>query len=995
MAEKIHEKGGSLAPIYDRLSTAGNYHPYSAETFSDWSLESGDVITLYKEGTAYQSPVYTSRMVWRGAPETTLTTTGNQEREAVAKLGNRKYGGGGGGYRNTDLLDTRFTQNQEMILMEAWDRQDQYKQFYSNFQVTAKKISAVVTKTNENSEILKQAGFELTADGFLVYAVDATKPNYLSSKFQVLADMIGGEISRATGEEASLWLTLSSLTSRISDAEGNISTLIQTASSLTSRISDAEGNISTLIQTASSLTSRISDAEGNISTIIQTASSITSRISDAEGNISTLIQTASSLTSRITDAEGNISVLIQTASSLTSRISDTEGNVSALIQTASSLTSRINDAEGNISTLVQTASSITSRITDVEGNISTLVQTASSLTSRISDTEGNVSTLVQTASSLSSRIDDAEGNISSLEQTASSLTSRISTAEGYYSTITQTAQEVQSKVSAGDIASTINQTAQSVLISAEKINLEGYVTATELQATNANITNLTNGTTQASHLDGSLVTGTTVTARNTFVYGSDTISKRTLKIGDVSSLTVLATGGATTVDFDHSHRVSMAENVSNGTVTITIHEAQSTEGTANFSIAATETYKGAAAAGASNVNLSGAWSGNVFTVTATNGKTRDETLTAGTGTGNQSVGGQYTISTFNSSHKAYGYVNASSLTGSRLFTFNVDATSVYEEGAATASVGNLVLSSYSGATFQARQYASDNSTLLASTNGQVYLDESAGSYTRSCWACVRPTGGSRIAYIALADYWDAAQAAVTPTATSHLKKGSWSAGQLSITKTSDSGYPDSVSVQLTLSGSWGSGTDANKYTYTVYDDRTSTGLTGIITAPSTSQRTADGITAGTGLTVDSTGKILSGTASVFYDDGTYTSGVSLQVNATKAYEAGWIAGYNAAAGVSGKTSTGSIKVPTTTSTYDSKPTATYRGYDEGWNDCVDATSATGRTYLENYTNWKPGAMRALYEFDGVVYTKATGTNQYWRYGGNTTTKYSLQDKIGD
>jgi len=70
------------------------------------------------------------------------------------------------------------------------------------------------------------------------------------------------------------------------------------------------------------------------------------------------------------------------------------------------------------------------------------------------------------------------------------VNARLSVAEGQIST----------KVSAGDIASEINQTAQSVLIQASKIDLQGYVTATDLAATNAQITNLTTGVTTATEL---------------------------------------------------------------------------------------------------------------------------------------------------------------------------------------------------------------------------------------------------------------------------------------------------------------------------------------------------------------------------------------------------------------------------------------------------------------------------------------------------------------
>lgn len=74
---------------------------------------------------------------------------------------------------------------------------------------------------------------------------------------------------------------------------------------------------------------------------------------------------------------------------------------------------------------------------------------------------------------------------------------RVSSAE---SSIKVNADNIELKVSKNGVISAINQTAEIVKISASKINLEGYVTASELSALEANFGNLTSGTTQASHL---------------------------------------------------------------------------------------------------------------------------------------------------------------------------------------------------------------------------------------------------------------------------------------------------------------------------------------------------------------------------------------------------------------------------------------------------------------------------------------------------------------
>lgn len=74
------------------------------------------------------------------------------------------------------------------------------------------------------------------------------------------------------------------------------------------------------------------------------------------------------------------------------------------------------------------------------------------------------------------------------QSSVNALTGRVENAEA---AIEVNADAITSKVSKGAIASTINQTAQGVLIQASKINLDGYVTASALSSTIANMASLT------------------------------------------------------------------------------------------------------------------------------------------------------------------------------------------------------------------------------------------------------------------------------------------------------------------------------------------------------------------------------------------------------------------------------------------------------------------------------------------------------------------------
>jgi hypothetical protein len=111
----------------------------------------------------------------------------------------------------------------------------------------------------------------------------------------------------------------------------------------------------------------------------------------------------------------------------------------------------------------------------------------------------------------------AEGLMKSqITQTANAITAevaRASMAEGVLSSrISVNAQGIEMKVNKNGVISAINQTAESVTIQASKINLSGYVTASQLNSTNARIDNIISGdTTINKAIIGALYANTTMT----------------------------------------------------------------------------------------------------------------------------------------------------------------------------------------------------------------------------------------------------------------------------------------------------------------------------------------------------------------------------------------------------------------------------------------------------------------------------------------------------
>ena len=100
MAHNVN--GASLGPIYERLNDVSNYHPLDAETFADWSMEAGDIVTVSRDGKEYASPVHTSTMTWRGrTPVVAINATGKQRRDPPSKISRRKYAKSGAGMRES------------------------------------------------------------------------------------------------------------------------------------------------------------------------------------------------------------------------------------------------------------------------------------------------------------------------------------------------------------------------------------------------------------------------------------------------------------------------------------------------------------------------------------------------------------------------------------------------------------------------------------------------------------------------------------------------------------------------------------------------------------------------------------------------------------------------------------------------------------------------------------------------------------------------------
>ena len=281
----------------------------------------------------------------------------------------------------------------------------------------------------------------------------------------------------ATGEEYRS-TQVNSVHKSIIQLKGKTNVLTRTIEETNSKITDVESGLSSEIkQTATDVRAEVKNTtDGLSSSIEQTASSIRSEVSDSVNNLSSSIQqNTESITSevkRASEAEGSLSTKItQTAESITSE-------VSKKYETKENATNTKTELESSIK---QTADGFTAelskQVTETKQYAESAAETAESNAKQ--DTADKLKDY-STTTEMNTRINaTAEGISAEVSRKLQSY----STTEQMNSAIRQTADsintEVSKKVNGDEIISKINQSAENISIEANKISLNGAVTANQ------------------------------------------------------------------------------------------------------------------------------------------------------------------------------------------------------------------------------------------------------------------------------------------------------------------------------------------------------------------------------------------------------------------------------------------------------------------------------------------------------------------------------------
>jgi len=92
-------KAEALEAIYGRLASAPTFHPANADLFTDWTVQGGDILTVHTNNVPHFVPVYSMQMKWTGKPKVTVQSTGDEEMPSIETLAQQKSSTRGSSYR--------------------------------------------------------------------------------------------------------------------------------------------------------------------------------------------------------------------------------------------------------------------------------------------------------------------------------------------------------------------------------------------------------------------------------------------------------------------------------------------------------------------------------------------------------------------------------------------------------------------------------------------------------------------------------------------------------------------------------------------------------------------------------------------------------------------------------------------------------------------------------------------------------------------------------
>ena len=294
--------------------------------------------------------------------------------------------------------------------------------------------------------------------------------------------------------------------------EGDLSSIIEQVNSNTTEIEVCKNGISTLVGEDAIIKKQVTDLNG---TVVETAEELTAKYAKLEQDVAgfkTSVADTYATKKTVSDLSNNLSTNYSTTSAMNSAIAQSASNITSSVSSTYATKKSVTDLQTNLTTNYSTTSTMNSAIN----------QKADSITSSVSSTYQtksdmkNYPTTTQMNSAINQKADSITSTVSSTYATKTELNNETSALENSISTVSQTANKINWLVKSGTSSSNMTLTdkvyslvSSNINLTADHINLHGYVTANNGFSIDAN----GNMTAQNGTFSGN-ITGSTFSSSN-------------------------------------------------------------------------------------------------------------------------------------------------------------------------------------------------------------------------------------------------------------------------------------------------------------------------------------------------------------------------------------------------------------------------------------------------------------------------------------------------
>lgn len=435
-------------------------------------------------------------------PERTVYTFGEPKRALTDNIvltddEVKRMGGGGGGQSVEEEVQD--------VLRWAYAQADNET---ARYELLTGEVDNVTGRTSAAE--IKLSGIEAE----LLLTAKKKALDELSGEFETLetdvtisADGLREIIQRNDKTIAELKSTIDGLEHWVTDSEGNIAELIATVRGMESKVTTAEGKVSILTNTADGLTSTLLDQGGDVAQFKTRIDEISATVRDTNGSIGSLSVKADSVTAKVSGVGDKVSQLAVTADGLSYTLTKQGQELSSLRALIDEISLTVNDTNGAMGQFVVSSNRIAGKLEDANGKLTALQELTEErfrvVLGSIETVEGDIktitgSTLWQTRGSITGVVGKmsvgADGNVY-IKEGSGLKVYKNGAAYGVYD---------ENNLTAGLLVQRLNGST-TAKIKADRIDLEGFVTADMLQTEMAKVDDLVSGTTEAIMLKAATV----------------------------------------------------------------------------------------------------------------------------------------------------------------------------------------------------------------------------------------------------------------------------------------------------------------------------------------------------------------------------------------------------------------------------------------------------------------------------------------------------------